>query len=649
MKNILLDYLSAQHFKGLTNFRLDLDGKDASIFGRNAAGKTTLMDAFRWLMFGTDSTGRADFQVRPVDKNGRMVDNTDIEVEAQLSIDGNPVTLKKVQKQNWVKKRGSDAPTFQGNVNSYEVNGFPASQTEFNQKVSNIIGEDLFKLLTNPKAFPMLKWQDQRKILLRFVSDITDADVLDVDPAKYSLIAEDVKTAGADKAKEKVMSTLKALKNDQKIYPARIDEANRAITPAMDADAIGEKKTELERQLKDVQDSRDSLNKGLADVSGMNDQIMRLKLKMSEIERSENDKLIDARNSTFSEYRKAEAEAKQLSEKLGRAVDDLDKDNSMLEVDKKSIEKFREEYKAIKAWTLPENETVCPTCGRPFEQDKISEISEQFENRKRDALEAVTVRGNSLQERINATRAKITNTEAEIADLKIQAVEATAKATELKTVAENAPLVADLSKNTEYKTAEAEIESLRRKLASMDDGSVRKAELTLQEGEIRLQITELDRQVAIIEANARAEQRIAQLKEEQMDCSQKIADQEQKLFLLEEFIRAKMDMLSDKINSHFKHVRFRLFTEQINGGMKETCVMQIASNGSYVDYADANSAAQIQGGLDVINALSELYQVTAPIWIDNRESVTEIPDVNAQVINLVVSPTDEHLRVVTDY
>ena len=308
----------------------------------------------------------------------------------------------------------------------------------------------------------------------------------------------------------------------------------------------------------------------------------------------------------------------------------------------KPVKKYVPITEGIKPWAM------CPTCGRPFEQDKVSEISEQFENRKRDALEAVTVRGNSLQERINATRAKITKTEEEIADLKTQAVEATAKSMDLKTVAENMPLVADLSKNTEYKTAEAEIESLRRKLASMDDGSTRRAELTLQEGELRLQITELDRQVAIIEANARAEQRIAQLKEEQMDCSQKIADQEQKLYLLEEFIRAKIDMLSEKINSHFKHVRFRLFTEQINGGMKETCVMQIASNGSYVDYADANSAAQIQGGLDVINALSELYQITAPIWIDNRESVTEIPDVNAQVINLVVSPEDETLRVVTE-
>ena len=648
MRNISLDFIDIKNFKGVSAFRLGLDGKDAYIFGRNAAGKTTLMDAFRWLMFGTDSTGRTDFQVRPVDKYGRMVDNIDIEVEAQLSIDGEPVTLKKTQKQNWVKKRGSDAPTFQGNTNSYEVNGFPASQTEFNQKVSDIIGEDLFKLLTNPKSFPAMKWSEQRKILLRFVSDITDADVLDTDADKYSLIADDVKTAGADKAKEKVASTLKALKNDQKSYPVRIDEASRTITPAMDADAIGEKRTELERQLKDVQDSRDSLNKGLADVSGINDQIMRLKLKMSEIERSENDKLIDARNNAFAEYRNADAEAKQLSEKLGRAIDDLDNARSLLEADLKSIEEFRAEYKAVKAWTLPENETVCPTCGRPFEQDKISEISEQFEDRKRDALEAVTVRGNSLQERINATRSKIAKIEEEIADLKTQAVEATAKATALKTVAENAPLVADLSGNTEYMTAEAEIDALRRKLASMDDGSVRKAELTLQEGEIRLQITELDRQVAIIEANARAEQRIAQLKEEQMDCSQKISDQEQKLFLLEEFIRAKMDMLSEKINSHFKHVRFRLFTEQINGGMKETCVMQIASNGSYVDYADANSAAQIQGGLDVINALSELYQVTAPIWIDNRESVTDIPDVNAQVINLIVSPTDEHLRVVTE-
>jgi predicted ATPase len=183
------------------------------------------------------------------------------------------------------------------------------------------------------------------------------------------------------------------------------------------------------------------------------------------------------------------------------------------------------------------------------------------------------------------------------------------------------------------------------KLSSMGEEEARKRELAEREAAIRAAMKAVEADVARLETNARAEARVEELREGLSECAQKVADQEQVLYLVEELIKAKMDMLSDLINSKFSHVRFRLFDRQINGAVKETCVMQIASNGSYVDYQNANNAAQIQGGLDVIEALSKLYSVNAPIWIDNRESVTEIPDMDAQIINLIVSPEDKALRV----
>ena len=144
------------------------------ISGRNASGKTTLMDAFFWLLFGKDSQGRSDFQIRPVDENGQMVDNVDIEVSAVLDVDGERVELYKKQSQKWTKHRGSSAPTFEGNVNSFQVDGFPVSQKEYTEKVSSIVSEELFKLITSPMAFPSMKWQDQRRILMRMVEDVSD-------------------------------------------------------------------------------------------------------------------------------------------------------------------------------------------------------------------------------------------------------------------------------------------------------------------------------------------------------------------------------------------------------------------------------------------------------------------------------------------
>jgi DNA repair exonuclease SbcCD ATPase subunit len=166
MKTIKLLELSIKNFNGIREKVLAFYTIVSVILGRNASGKTTLMDAFFWLLFGKDSQGRSDFQIRPVDENGQMVDNVDIEVSAVIEVtytiynddgsvlseSGETITLSKKQSQKWTKHRGSSAPTFEGNVNNFQVDGFPVSQKEFTEKVSSIVSEELFKLITSPLA-----------------------------------------------------------------------------------------------------------------------------------------------------------------------------------------------------------------------------------------------------------------------------------------------------------------------------------------------------------------------------------------------------------------------------------------------------------------------------------------------------------------
>lgn len=162
------------------------------------------------------------------------------------------------------------------------------------------------------------------------------------------------------------------------------------------------------------------------------------------------------------------------------------------------------------------------------------------------------------------------------------------------------------------------------------------------------ELEQVNAQLGMVDANERARNRIKELQKEQRENSQAVADEEMAIYALDEFVKLKMNTLSDRINSRFSHVRFKLFEQLINGGLKETCVMMIESNGSYVNFSDGNNAAQIQGGLDVIDALSELDGIHAPVWLDNRESVSEIPEVKSQVINLIVSPDDKELRIVKE-
>ena len=112
-----------QNFKGCKNATYTFDGKNVTVCGANGSGKTTIFDAFTWLLFGKDSLDNAKFEIRPLDKDGKQIDNVEICVSATLEIDGKEVELKKTNRQNWVKKRGTQNPVLQGNVNSFILRG----------------------------------------------------------------------------------------------------------------------------------------------------------------------------------------------------------------------------------------------------------------------------------------------------------------------------------------------------------------------------------------------------------------------------------------------------------------------------------------------------------------------------------------------
>ena len=108
-----------------------------------------------------------------------------------------------------------------------------------------------------------------------------------------------------------------------------------------------------------------------------------------------------------------------------------------------------------------------------------------------------------------------------------------------------------------------------------------------------------------------------------------------------EFIKKKIDTLESMINKKFSYVKFKLFETQINGAEIECCKALIDG----VPFSDANTASKINAGLDIINTLCEYYKITAPIFIDNRESVVSIIDCKSQIVNLIVSKPDKTLRV----
>ena len=640
MKRITLKKLKIQNFKGCCERTVEFE-KKTNIFGSNASGKTTIVDAFCWLMFNKDSTGSEKFNIRPLNSDGKMINNVEISVEANLDIDGVSLTLQKVQKQNWVKKRGSDTATLQGNVTTYEIDSFPASEKEFKEKIDSIIPEDLFKLLSDPRAFASLQWKKQREILLKFISEITDADVLETNETEYAPIVEEVLAAGVEKATDKAKKAMAKLKDRQKELPARIDEASKSLVQVPELSDLELQRNALNEQLESVKKQRDDTSEAYKVVAEIQAEIMQTKLDIGGIVQDANANLDRRRREARRIHDDLESRAYELFQKRQGKDRELKQLRDSIEEKERLRASLGEKYKEARVMTMDESETVCKMCGQVLPADRIDQIRADFEKNKADMVNKILEQGRKVKSEIDGYTAKIASIESEIASLKTAWNDVITEKNKAYETMNTIPATVDISENQEYQSLQTKLSNLEAQLGNMDTGENLKKQLEIRERGIREELDAVNRQFAAVESNERIHERIEELKSEQKEIGQKVAAQEQKIFLLEKFSRTKMDMLADGINSKFGIVSFKLFEIQINGGMKDTCEMMVDG----VPYSSLNSAAKMQAGLDVIAALARLYNVSVPVWLDNRESVTSITEIDGQVINLFVSADDKELRV----
>jgi len=177
------------------------------------------------------------------------------------------------------------------------------------------------------------------------------------------------------------------------------------------------------------------------------------------------------------------------------------------------------------------------------------------------------------------------------------------------------------------------------KKGEVDSDSIRDGEAQIEAIKIRIQA--YNKELLQNEANTRIDVRIKELTDQERKLSAEFEDLERQLYLTEQFIRTKVKMLEEKINSKFKVARFKLFEEQINDGLRETCVVTV--NG--VPYPSMNNAARINVGLDICNTLSDHFKKSLPVFIDNAEAVSKLLPTAAQQIRLTVSAKDKTLRI----
>lgn len=655
---MILKSLHMENFKGIKSLDVNFSNK-TSIKGQNAVGKTTIFDAFTWLLFNKNSAGEEKFNVRPLDKDGKRIDNVEIKVVGVIDVDGKEVELSKVQKQNWVKKRGTDTVTLQGNVNSFEIDGYPKSEADFKAYVSGLAqSEDMFKMLTNPQYFSSLKWKDQRDILMKLVAEVSDVELAKTD-AKYApLIGELEKAPSTDDIRAKFSKALSEWKKKQSEIPVRIDEAEKS---KVDVDVAEQEllKADLERKIEALEDL---MAKSDVRIDEMRSEEMHCQFEMSaivqtmdnelsskrrEIENHKYDherKLEDVRSSIRKAQDSIESSKKSISEQTLKKADLVKKYNEEV------VKKFDDSK-----WVFDESTAVCSLCGQRLPEDKIESLRADFSQRKADAIEIfneehaktlamIVDYGNACAEMIKELTENNKELENTINTLKLHEAEEIDIIKGFDEQISKIPKCADYMQNAEYVKLKAKQDKLLADIAELESKGADKVveDAKADKAKLKSQLDEVNKIIAQAANNVMIDDRIETLRDEQKEIGQKVADQEQMLYLLEEFIRFKLNKVSESINSHFKTVNFKFWEMQLNGGMKDCC--ECIVNG--VGYSDLNNGHRIVAGLDIIRSLSELYGVSVPIFVDNAESLNEfnVPDMDAQLILLSVSE-DKQLKV----
>jgi DNA repair exonuclease SbcCD ATPase subunit len=672
---ITIKSIHIENFKGIKMLDVTFSGK-TKISGQNAVGKTTIFDAFTWLLFNKNSSGEEKFNVRPLNE-GIRVDNVEIKVSAILDVDGKEVELSKTQKQNWVKKRGTDTAVLQGNVNSFEIDGYPKSEADFKAYVSELAqSEEMFKMLTNPQYFSSLKWKDQRDILMKLVSEVSDVELAQTD-AKYApLLSELEKAPSTDDIRAKCSKALNEWKKKQAEIPVRIDEAMKS---KVDIDVAEQElaKVDLVRRIAECDKKMENAGSALGDLRSKE---MQLQFDMSGMEQTMNRELSNKRSIMDAELRDCKNELEHFAVTISlkeKQISDNEKTITDADAERK---KLGEQYNSEKAkafdetpylfdeskWIFDESTTVCSLCGQKLPADKIEQLKADFEERKTKAkadakrklndsksdfitqkesnLEEIKAYGFAKKNLIEELTKKNADLQMEIDSLKKQEQGTFTNKEELCKLLSEIPEEADYSQNEEYVKLKTEHDKILADIAKLESEGADKVvtDLKAEKTNLQAQLDEVNKVIAQAANNIMIDDRIETLHDEQKEIGQKVADQEQMLYLLEEFIRFKLDKVSESINSHFKTVNFKLFEMQLNGGMKDCCECTV--NG--VPYSTLNSGHRIVAGLDIIRSLSELYGVSVPIFVDNAESLNEfnVPDMDAQLILLSVSE-DKQLKV----
>lgn len=644
MKTIILKELTLRNFKGIRNKTITFSSQ-TDIHGRNGSGKTSVADAFYWLLYGKNSEDQKDFGIKTLE-DGKVIPKIEHEVTGTFDVDGQNIVFKRVFTEKWVTKRGSAEESFTGHKTDYFVDDIPKSKNEYDALVSDMLDDKIQRMISSPYYFnTKINWKDRRKILMDMAGEINNQDIfnsLSGDNAELKELIE----AGKNLEDEKKRLNTKRLtvKKEFDVLPSRIDEVQRSIPEQQDWAKIESDISKVETMINDVQDKIDDSNKAYESEKKKASDI-----RISKFEKEEKLKRLAIQNKSsqvddnkvfkgkIEELQKKHRNTSYHKDQNDVSIKGLKEDNEMLS-HQNNLLKTDWHTENDKKFELNPDSLKCPTCKQdlPDIEAEGDSLRSRFNTNKLKALSDIEAKGQANKKTIEQNKEKIAELTAENNKYEADLTSFKAQIKQLESQLSDKPKE-DPEPTKEMMDLQKEIDAIVIPEVKMPDvEELKKEKYNLEE-----QSKELVRQLFGKDQIDQKNKRIEELKQEQRKMSQEIADCERVVMQIDQFNKAKINVVESRINDKFASVTFNMFEEQINGGETESCECLLDG----VPYNDLNTASKINAGLDIVNALQYHYGILCPIFIDGRESVTTIIPMDCQVISLTVDPSSDELQI----
>ena len=616
----------------------EIDFSDITkIHGMNGAGKSSIATAYMWVLFDCDYDLKSSPAVRR-EVDGKPVMDSDVEVTLTLELDGKEISIRKVQRRTISK----DGASYKDD-NKYFINDVPKKKAEFEAYLG--MNMAVLRDCTNTNSFLIKKADEMRAYLFSLSKEFSDLYVCWENEDLHEL-AEKLETYTA----EELSAMNKKIKADTEkelpVLDGQIKEKERDIQlkSGIDVSDLELQRNTLKEQIAENLKKQADSQSVLEDYESATAGIIELKFKLSDMQNQANNALSEKVREIRSEIADKTAEKRRLeieSDSYSRKVEILTNSIKRLSEDK---QKMAELWKQEKNRVFDESSTVCVYCGQEYPEDKKEQLRSEFAVRKEAELKRITEKGMSLKNAIEESEQEVEKLNDSLKETteNIRSIEEEIQL--IKEKEAKIPVVVDISGTEEYKNIQSQIVEKEKYLEQFGNASDLKVQLKQEESNLKEQLRACEQKIAQSDTSAE-EERLEELKAKKVDLAQKKTDAEHVLDLLEELEKKKNELLSDEINSHFGLVKWKLFENAKNGNYKSVCIPQV--DGKSVLTTISNKGNRILGKLDICRSIQKIDGVSAPIWLDDCESLDSenqkkvIDMVDGQLIMLIVNDRKE--------